>query len=126
MKPGKFIWIVYLLGAAVAFGIIESMAVKNDGTTLSRFIYDANQFWPLTGVMVGMLFGGLCVHFFWNWDPRLEKLKARCLELELELARLKDDSRTAGGTPPPATVTSLRGGIRSDLAGVIPDSRRLD
>ena len=114
MTPGKFIWSVYLIGVVAFFGILESMAFNHEGgLTLSRFIYNANQAWPLTGVFIGMIFGGLLVHFFWNWDPRLEKLQTRCLELEAEIERLKNDTRTAGGGAPPNLSIASRSGQSS-------------
>jgi hypothetical protein len=71
---GKWLWWawpVWLLLIVVSFSVLEGIAFEYaaDGPTLSRFIWTIGQKWPLSLVLYGMLFGGLAVHFFWNWDP---------------------------------------------------------
>lgn len=67
----SWMWVVWLLVIIVSFALIEGYALRHPErqNTLSRFIWGLGQEWPLTLVLFGMLFGGLAVHFFWNWCP---------------------------------------------------------
>jgi len=85
-RYGRWVWLAFLFAFAAIFFYFEMSALNNDGLTLSRFIYNANQAFPLVGVLFGMLSGGLAVHFFWHWDPAAQE---RIRELEAEIARLK-------------------------------------
>ena len=66
-------WIIWLFVAATSFAVLERYAFNHPTreNTLSRFIWSCGQKWPLTLVVYGMLFGGLAVHFFWNWCPAI-------------------------------------------------------
>jgi hypothetical protein len=66
-------WIIWLLVIVISFAILEGYAFKHPDreNTLSRFIWSVGQKWPLSLVLFGMLFGGLSVHFYWNWCPAL-------------------------------------------------------
>lgn len=55
---------------AVAFLLAyEAFALKRGKKTLSRMMSDWEQAWPFFDVLVGMVVGGLLVHFFWHWCP---------------------------------------------------------
>lgn len=82
----RWAWLAFLIAFAAGFAALETYALNNDTTTLSRLIYDANQAWPLTSAVIAMIFGGLLVHFFWPWDPKLYAAQKRIKELEAELA----------------------------------------
>jgi hypothetical protein len=62
------IWSAWILLIAVSFGLLEGMA-WNYGVTLSRFVFDISQAWPLVIWLAGVLAGGLAVHFWWHWSP---------------------------------------------------------
>lgn len=68
-----WIWTLWLIAIVVSFAIFEVRAFKfpERQDTLSRFIWNIGQKWPLSLVLFGMLFGGLAVHFYWNWCPAL-------------------------------------------------------
>jgi len=67
------VWIIWLFAIGASFSVLEALAFRHPTrlNTLSRFIWEVGQVWPLSLVLYGMLFGGLAVHFFWNWCPAL-------------------------------------------------------
>lgn len=68
-----YVWPLCLFAGIVIFAVFEAIALKHseDGPTLSRFMWTIGQKWPLSLVLFGMTFGGLAVHFYWNWCPLL-------------------------------------------------------
>lgn len=62
----RLIWTAWLAAIVVSFAALEYLAWDN-GITLSRYVSDAGQAFPLTIAMFGALFGGLAVHFYWHW-----------------------------------------------------------
>jgi hypothetical protein len=62
-------WTVWLIAIVLSFAVLETWAITEHGTTLSRFIYEISSAWPLFGVFLGAVFGGLAVHFYWHWSP---------------------------------------------------------
>lgn len=56
-------WIVLAVGGS--FGLLEGMMIRLKRPTLSWTIWDWSKHWPLLPFLIGMLFGGLGVHFFW-------------------------------------------------------------
>jgi len=66
-------WIIWLIALMLSFAVLERYALNHPErqNTLSRFVWQCGQKWPLTLVLFGTLFGGLAVHFFWNWCPAL-------------------------------------------------------
>lgn len=73
MAPYDWVWVVWLLAIVVSFSVLEWYAFQHPSrlNTLSRFVWNIGQKFPLSLVMYGALFGGLAVHFFWNWCPAL-------------------------------------------------------
>jgi hypothetical protein len=63
------IWAVWILLIAVSFGVLEFIAWDH-GVTLSRFVFDISEAWPLVIWLAGVLAGGLAVHFWWHWSPK--------------------------------------------------------
>ena len=64
-------WIVGVVAAVLYFALFEARAFRHPErqNTLSRWIYDMGARWPLSIFLMGMLCGGLAVHFFWHWCP---------------------------------------------------------
>jgi hypothetical protein len=64
-------WIIGLLIAIGFFAYFEKRAFDfpKSQNTLSRWIYNIGQSWPLSIWIMGAFAGGLAVHFFWHWDP---------------------------------------------------------
>ena len=62
-------WTLWFLVCIGLFAAGEGYALQYRKKTLSRFIWDGFVAWPLTAAVLGMLFGGLLVHFFWHWCP---------------------------------------------------------
>ena len=87
-RYGVLIWLFYLLVVlAGGFALFEGLALREPtGLTLSRFVYNTQQAWPLLGPLIGIGIGILLCHFFWHWDP---KAQARIKELEAENAELR-------------------------------------
>ena len=59
-------WALWILAIAVTFGLSEAYAIKTRRFTLSRTIWTWSQHFPILPWLVGVLFGGLAVHFFWE------------------------------------------------------------
>ena len=68
-KKFPWIWAAFLIGWIVMFAVIEGVALAWGDTTLSRFVWEVSQQWPLVPVLYGMVLGGLAVHFWWHWSP---------------------------------------------------------
>jgi len=64
-------WIIGILLAIAFFAYFEHRAFRYPDRehTLSSFIYLMGSKWPLSIFLMGMLCGGLAVHFFWHWCP---------------------------------------------------------
>lgn len=65
----NIVWTAWLLAIIVSFAVFEGYALKKDRTTLSRFTYNVAKAWPLLPFVLGLVAGGLAVHFFWHWCP---------------------------------------------------------
>ena len=63
------VWLGWLLGLIVTFAAFEGYALKTNHTTLSRFTWNASQAWPPLPFVLGLVAGGLAVHFWWHWCP---------------------------------------------------------
>lgn len=66
-------WIIGLVAAITFFVVFEARAFRHPDrqNTLSRWIYNLGSTWPLSIFIMGMIVGGLAVHFFWHWCPAL-------------------------------------------------------
>lgn len=58
-------WII----AIVFLLCYEMWALKTGRTTLSRMMWNAQQHFGALEFLVGLVCGGLAVHFFWHWCP---------------------------------------------------------
>ena len=50
----------------------ETVALATERRTLSRMMYDWNNRWPFFSTLVGLVVGGLLVHFFWQYCPDIK------------------------------------------------------
>jgi len=62
-------WVVWFLGVWGLFAILEGFALRHPDRmwTLSKAISTLGARWPLSIALLGMLFGGLLVHFYWPY-----------------------------------------------------------
>lgn len=64
------IWTLWVAAILVSFAIFETLAIKRPGgKTLSRFVWEVSKAWPPLPFVLGLLVGGLAVHFWWPWCP---------------------------------------------------------
>lgn len=63
------LWTGWLLAIVVTFAVFETYALVRHKLTLSRYTYNISASWPLSIFLLGLLAGGLAVHFFWHWCP---------------------------------------------------------
>ncbi len=65
-----WVWAIWLAIVLVSFAALEGYALRHPERqwTLSRTISDLGKRWPLSIALLGMLFGGLLVHFYWPWQ----------------------------------------------------------
>jgi hypothetical protein len=69
----RWVWAAILIGGAVILLGVEAFTLLTDRLTLSRFIWETGEAWPLFIYLLGFVNGGLAVHFFWHWDPKTTK-----------------------------------------------------
>lgn len=58
----------WLIAAAFLL-LYEAWALRSGRRTLSRMMWEATRAWPLLPWLVGVVCGGLAVHFWWPWCP---------------------------------------------------------
>ncbi len=66
-----WMWIVWYTVSIGLFALFEEFALKHPDRqwTLSRTMAWVGAKWPLSIFLLGMLFGGLGVHFYWHFCP---------------------------------------------------------
>jgi hypothetical protein len=64
-------WVLGAIAFTIFFIYFERRAFAHPDrqNTLSRTVYTLGSTWPLSIFLLGMLVGGLAVHFFWHWCP---------------------------------------------------------
>lgn len=62
-------WVLWWLFIFGSFTVLEARAFAHPerANTLSRFMATVGAKFPLSIGMIGMVLGGLMVHFFWHW-----------------------------------------------------------
>lgn len=70
MTHGKLAW----AAAVIALLLYEFYALGAGDETLSHAMAMLFEAWPFFGVLVGLVVGGLLVHFFWRWTPRGKRM----------------------------------------------------
>lgn len=66
----QVVWAIWLVVIVASFACLEGYALATGHYTLSRSVWVAAIAWPPLGVVYGIIFGGLAVHFFWtNINP---------------------------------------------------------
>jgi hypothetical protein len=63
-------WAIVLLTIVILLLTLEAYTLLTGKVTLSRFIWEVGEAWPLFIYLIGFVNGGLAVHFFWHWDPK--------------------------------------------------------
>lgn len=64
------VWTSWVVAILVSFAIFETLALKRpNGKTLSRYTWEASKAWPPLPFILGLIVGGLAVHFWWPWCP---------------------------------------------------------
>ena len=69
----SWVWGGILLFVAALLLGVEAFALITGRLTLSRFVWETSEAWPLFIYLMGFVNGGLAVHFFWHWDPKTTK-----------------------------------------------------
>jgi hypothetical protein len=69
----RLVWALILIVPVVVILGVETYALVTEGLTLSRFIWNIGERWPLFIYLLGFVNGILAAHFFWPWDPRNSK-----------------------------------------------------
>lgn len=69
-------WIIGLVLFLAWFGYWETKALMSPrpdtsktNWTLSYFVYTIGAHFPLSIFLMGLIVGGLAVHFYWHWCP---------------------------------------------------------
>ena len=64
------LWLIWLLVLIIGFAVIEGAALRS-GTpsTLSDFTVWLSHVWGPLPFVLGIVVGGLGVHFWWHWTP---------------------------------------------------------
>jgi hypothetical protein len=62
-------WTALNLGWLAGFAIGEGYALYTGGLTLSSYVWRLSEAWGPFQFFLGMVAGGLAVHFFWHWLP---------------------------------------------------------
>lgn len=65
----SLVWVGWFLFVLVSFAAIEAYAIRHNGATLSYSVWRLSKAWPPFPFVLGMVVGGLGIHFFWNWCP---------------------------------------------------------
>jgi hypothetical protein len=60
-----WVWVAYLLGVFVLFGVLEGVALHCGYDTLSAWVWRVSRAWPPFGWLVGVVVGFLAAHLFW-------------------------------------------------------------
>lgn len=63
---GYWKWAAWLLLIVVSFSVMEGYSLYDNTATLSRFVWTVTYYFPLLPWIVGVLVGGLAVHFWWG------------------------------------------------------------
>lgn len=59
-------WTLWFLAILVTFIVGEFYALQTHGVTLSRWVWNLSKRFPILPALVGLLVGGLFVHFWWG------------------------------------------------------------
>jgi hypothetical protein len=69
----RAVWSAALIFIVALVLGLEAFALLTDRLTLSRFIWNISEAWPLFIFLCGFVTGGLAVHFWWHWNPKETK-----------------------------------------------------
>lgn len=69
MTPTKPTGVIAWLAAVVGLLGYEGWALATHHQSLSQAMVQLTTAWPPLMVLIGMVMGGLTVHFWWRWSP---------------------------------------------------------
>ena len=64
-----WIWPALLLSWIIEFAVFETIALANNGLSLSMWTWQLSEAWPPIIWICGVLVGFLAAHFWWRWNP---------------------------------------------------------
>lgn len=64
-------WTAWIIISLAVFCAGESYALAKGKMTLSRYVWTISKIWPPLPFVLGLVCGGLAVHFWWPWCPEL-------------------------------------------------------
>ena len=67
-KKFRIVWTIWLLAVVASFFIFEVWAVTSGGTTLSRYIWEASQAWPIIPIVFVIAIVAIIIHL-WGSSP---------------------------------------------------------
>lgn len=70
-------WTAWLLAIIVSFAALEGYALARGKLTLSRYTWRASLAWGPLPFVLGLIVGGLSVHFWWHWCPEFGSTNGR-------------------------------------------------
>lgn len=65
----RIIWTTWIICIILSFSYIEKYALNTHKETLSMYVWMLTQSWPPIEFILGIIIGGLAVHFWWHWMP---------------------------------------------------------
>lgn len=69
MDVTVWMWLVWAGLSAVVFALLERRALQGHGITLSMTVWRISKAFLPVIFLMGMMAGGLAVHFWWHWCP---------------------------------------------------------
>jgi hypothetical protein len=74
-----WVWTGVLAGMIALVAVPEVYAIMTGGKTLSQFTAEVCTAWPPMIWILGVMAGGLAVHFWWRWTPEVVGVTLKAL-----------------------------------------------
>lgn len=72
-----WVWVAWLLFLIGSFAVLEGMAIHDNTTTLSRFVWTVTFYFPAFPFIAGFLAGFLACHFWWGGIVPFEQVQTK-------------------------------------------------